>query len=96
MGILKELIAEVKRWKNDKKANEIRYLRMAKKDRSTFESVRSAELKVGDILELKDGDIIPADCLLLHSPNEHGESYIQTASLDGERNLKLKVCPKYI
>ncbi|XP_053993242.1 phospholipid-transporting ATPase IB-like isoform X2 [Hylaeus volcanicus] len=50
------------------------------------------DVKVGDILYLQDGDKIPADMVLLGCPNEGGVVYVETASLDGETNLKIKQC----
>lgn len=46
---------------------------------------------MGDILELRDGQMVPADCVLLSTQQESGQCFVQTASLDGERNLKPKV-----
>ena len=39
---------------------------------------------------LKDKQIVPADCVMLGSKNGT-DGYIQTAQLDGERNLKAKI-----
>lgn len=67
------------------------------KDRSDWrqlEVVRSEHLKVGDILELSDDSIVPTDCLLLSTEDARGECFVQTSQLDGERNLKPKLCLK--
>ena len=45
--------------------------------------VRSSQIKVGDILKLRDGERVPADLVLLSSSNERGNCYITTANLDG-------------
>ena len=45
---------------------------------------------VGDIVRLKENEFIPADMVLLRTSDEKGECYIETKSLDGETNLKLK------
>jgi P-type E1-E2 ATPase len=50
--------------------------------------------KVGDILYLKEGDEIPADCIILESDNLKNDTFVQTAQLDGERNLKQKTAPR--
>jgi phospholipid-translocating ATPase len=47
-------------------------------------------VKVGDILVLKNKNIIPADCIVLSTDDINGECYVQTDALDGERNLKPK------
>ncbi len=43
---------------------------------------------VGDICQVESGEMFPADLVLLSSSNEGGVAYIETASLDGEKNLK--------
>lgn len=55
------------------------------------EKVTSAQLRVGDVIELMDQQTVPADCLLLSAENSSGQCFIQTASLDGEKNLKPKM-----
>ena len=40
---------------------------------------------------LKDGDIVPADLVLLSTKDDRCEAFNKTASLDGETNLKLKL-----
>ena len=45
----------------------------------------------GDIIEMQDDDLIPADCLLLSTKSPQGECFVQTDSLDGEKKFKLKV-----
>ena len=48
---------------------------------------------VGDILLIREGECFPADLILLASSNE-GVCFIQTSSLDGEKNLKKRSKPK--
>ena len=65
-------------------------------DGEQFEDVYLADIKVGDILEIKDNVALPADCILLKSENKNGQVYVETAALDGERNLKPLFAPKEI
>lgn len=44
---------------------------------------------------MHEGDIFPADLILLASSNK-GTCFIQTSSLDGEKNLKKRTRPKDI
>jgi phospholipid-transporting ATPase len=39
---------------------------------------------------LRPEEIIPADVIVLKSAGESGECFIETSSLDGEKNLKPK------
>ena len=62
----------------------------------TTESVELQDIKVGDILELKDGETIPADCLLIWTEDRTGKAFLQTAALDGELSLKNKLAHKQL
>lgn len=55
---------------------------------TTWESVR-----VGDIILCSNRESIPADMLLLASSRPDGRAMFETASLDGETNLKFRFVP---
>ena len=44
----------------------------------------------GDIIFVKQDEQIPADMVLLSTPDHDGIAFIETANLDGETNLKVK------
>jgi magnesium-transporting ATPase (P-type) len=46
---------------------------------------------VGDLIRIEEMDLIPADIVVLCSSSPTGECYIETSSLDGEKNLKPKM-----
>jgi P-type E1-E2 ATPase len=46
------------------------------------------DIFVGEVVMVKCDETFPCDLILLNSNNENGVAYIETASLDGEKNLK--------
>lgn len=58
-----------------------------------FESVPRMKIRAGDLVLVRNRDMVPADLILLASANEGGSAYIETSSIDGETNLKLRNSP---
>jgi P-type E1-E2 ATPase len=50
----------------------------------------SADIKVGDILRIYQGQEFPADLVLLSSSNADGTCSVNTANLDGEAVPKIR------
>ena len=55
-----------------------------------FEKKRWRDIKLGDIVKVRNDSQFPCDLLLLSTNDENGICYVETKSLDGETNLKLK------
>jgi magnesium-transporting ATPase (P-type) len=100
IGILKEFLADLKRYRGDKASNASqtqlltgkilavtpmrsapcispdaggnlefaqKIMRLAKMNRLETQTVRTDQIKVGDIIKVMDDQIIPADCFILAS-----------------------------
>lgn len=44
-----------------------------------FEVTCLKDISVGDILRLRDGDEIPADCIVLKCDSDKGECFVKTS-----------------
>ncbi|KAG2383553.1 hypothetical protein C9374_004224 [Naegleria lovaniensis] len=86
--LLKEAYDDIKRWRRDIESNSQKFLRLSKN--STFETVPSSKIKVGDIIQIETDQRIPADCILLRTTEKSGASFIRTDQLDGETDQKLR------
>lgn len=93
--MLKEGITDYSRHQSDKKVNSTPVQKIGTLAKGPSHIVKTClkDVKVGDILVLDDKQQIPADCVVLQVTNETDgdEGFIQTAQLDGERNLKPKL-----
>lgn len=57
-------------------------------------ATRSKDIKVGDIVYVRNNEEIPCDLVLLAVCNNDERCYVTTANLDGETNLKSRTCYK--
>jgi len=66
-------------------------------DRWQFQDIEWQHVRVGDVLKIRRGETVAADCVFLRSQSSDGETpdrcYVMTAQLDGETNLKLRRAP---
>lgn len=61
--------------------------------RVAFQKLRRKDIRQGHFVLVKNREMVPADCVLLASSNDQGGAYIETSSIDGETNLKLRNSP---
>ena len=59
-----------------------------------FERVKRMNIRQGHLVLVRNRDMIPADLIMLASSSDNGNAYIETSSIDGETNLKLRSSPQ--
>lgn len=89
--MLKEGYEDIYRHKQDSSINSV-ICHKLQRDLRIFADIHSKDLKVGDLIEVKENEYFPADLLLISSTDPKGKAFVNTINLDGESNLKEKNC----
>eukprot|EP00425_Heterocapsa_triquetra_P006133 CAMPEP_0195158070 /NCGR_PEP_ID=MMETSP0448-20130528/185471_1 /TAXON_ID=66468 /ORGANISM="Heterocapsa triquestra, Strain CCMP 448" /LENGTH=1722 /DNA_ID=CAMNT_0040196865 /DNA_START=87 /DNA_END=5253 /DNA_ORIENTATION=+ len=85
------LLDDLKRGKADKEINEqLATIITDTESDQRRPNKKWLDVKVGDVLEVKEGEELPADIVLIKSSQSEGICFVSTANLDGETNLKRK------
>eukprot|EP00536_Pseudo-nitzschia_multiseries_P002375 jgi/Psemu1/251596/estExt_Genewise1Plus.C_310085 len=92
ISIFGEAMADKKRHKSDYKTNTFRCIVQST---AIFRPIQRKDIRQGHIIVVKNREMIPADMVLLASSGDRGCAYIETSSIDGETNLKLRVSAKH-
>jgi len=85
--MLKEAYEDYWRHRQDTIVNNASTARLDRASQS-FHPIKTQEVAVGDIVQVKGNQPIPADIVLLTCSNPQGLSFVNTMNLDGETNLK--------
>jgi magnesium-transporting ATPase (P-type) len=88
--IFREGYEDRKRHESDRIENARKVLRLCD---GQWRACTWADLCVSDLIRIKSNETFPTDTLILNantSLHEDGRAYVQTTSLDGETNLKMK------
>lgn len=86
----KDLWEDLKRGKADKEENDRGSGIVSEGNRNKSTPQQWRDIRPGQIVEVKRGEFIPADILLLQSSDPLGICFVDTMNLDGETNLKQK------
>lgn len=87
LSMFREGLEDRERHKSDVQTNSQKCL---KYDKGGFKEIFWKDVQVGDILKILEMDILPADMVVIASSFDDGSCYLETSSLDGEKNLKPK------
>eukprot|EP01125_Pyxidicula_operculata_P020507 TRINITY_DN7599_c0_g2_i1.p1 TRINITY_DN7599_c0_g2~~TRINITY_DN7599_c0_g2_i1.p1 ORF type:complete len:1186 (-),score=234.52 TRINITY_DN7599_c0_g2_i1:63-3599(-) len=79
-------------WKRHKADDEVNNRRVMALRSDQWVEIAWRDVVVGDMLQLVDDEMIPADVVPISCSNPTGQVFIETANLDGETGNKLRNC----
>ena len=92
-NMIKDGIEDRKRHVSDEKENS-QIIKVVDNISGGLSERKWKEIKVGDVVVVYNNGPCPADIVLLATSELSGVSFVETANLDGETNLKLKSVPR--
>lgn len=92
ISAVREAIDDISRGSSDREINARASLKM--NTSGGWDPVPWKDLKVGDVVKILNNEFFPADIITLASSDVNGVTFVETANLDGETNLKAKTALK--
>ncbi len=92
VSLIREAVEDLKRRSldNEQNANEVEIYRDG-----NWIKIKSGDLRMGEIVRVKQDGVFPADLMLIDSNLPDGVCFIETGTLDGEKTLKIKSSPNF-
>ena len=92
VSLIREAIEDLKRRQldNEQNSNEVETYR-----EGNWIKIKSGDLRMGEIVRVKQDGIFPSDLMLIDSNLPDGICFIETGTLDGEKTLKIKASPNF-
>ena len=86
--MIKEAYDDFQRFRRDKEMNTEKYLKF--EGNNQLKEISSENIKVGDIIQVRENQRVPADMILLYTSERKQTVFIKTDQLDGETDWKLR------
>ena len=88
LSMVREGFEDYSRYKSDIETNSSKSTKYLN---GGWQKVEWKNIYVGDFVKIRDGEFFPTDMVCMASSDHEGNCFIQTSSLDGEKNLKPKM-----